>query len=79
MSFYITIDGHLFEIPYEFWWQKENNAPCVQKTPSSYADSVASISYLLMFLHSLHCLMTSIRNSARGCGLPLARGRVRLD
>ncbi|EKX36378.1 aspartic endopeptidase, secreted [Guillardia theta CCMP2712] len=37
MSFYITIDGHLFEIPYEFWWQKENNAPCVQKTPSSYA------------------------------------------
>ena len=21
MSFYITIDGHLFEIPYEFWWQ----------------------------------------------------------
>ena len=33
MSFYITIDGHLFEIPFEFWWQKLNNAPCVQKSP----------------------------------------------
>jgi hypothetical protein len=21
MSFYITIDGHLFEIPFQFWWQ----------------------------------------------------------
>jgi len=37
MSFYITIDGHLFEIPYEFWWQRINNSPCVQPTPSSYA------------------------------------------
>jgi len=37
ISFYITIDGHLFEIPYEFWWQKINQAPCVQPTPSSYA------------------------------------------
>jgi len=36
MSFYITIDGHLFEIPFEFWWQKINNAPCVQQTPNSY-------------------------------------------
>ena len=37
MSFYITIDGHLFEIPYEFWWQRIKNAPCVQATPPSYA------------------------------------------
>ncbi len=36
MSFYITIDGHLFEIPFQFWWQKINDAPCVQKTPASY-------------------------------------------
>ena len=36
MSFYITIDGHLFEIPFQFWWQKVNDAPCVQKTPASY-------------------------------------------
>jgi hypothetical protein len=37
MSFYITIDGHLFEIPYEFWWQRLTHSPCVQATPSSYA------------------------------------------
>ena len=37
MSFYITIDGHLFEIPYEFWWQRLTHSPCVQPTPSSYA------------------------------------------
>ncbi len=37
MSFYITIDGHLFEIPYQFWWQRIKNAPCVQATPASYA------------------------------------------
>ena len=37
MSFYITIDGHLFEIPYEFWWQRINNSPCVTPTPPSYA------------------------------------------
>jgi hypothetical protein len=37
MSFYITIDGHLFEIPYAFWWQRINSSPCVQPTPSSYA------------------------------------------
>jgi hypothetical protein len=36
MSFYITIDGHLFEIPFQFWWQKINDAPCVEKTPASY-------------------------------------------
>jgi hypothetical protein len=36
MSFYITIDGHLFEIPFEFWWQKVNNAPCVQPSPQGY-------------------------------------------
>ena len=27
---------HLFEIPVEFWWQKINDAPCVQQTPSGY-------------------------------------------
>lgn len=37
MSFYITINGHLFEIPYEFWWQRSHDAPCVQATPPSYA------------------------------------------
>eukprot|EP00285_Hemiselmis_virescens_P008392 CAMPEP_0173407438 /NCGR_PEP_ID=MMETSP1356-20130122/67113_1 /TAXON_ID=77927 ORGANISM="Hemiselmis virescens, Strain PCC157" /NCGR_SAMPLE_ID=MMETSP1356 /ASSEMBLY_ACC=CAM_ASM_000847 /LENGTH=231 /DNA_ID=CAMNT_0014368617 /DNA_START=93 /DNA_END=785 /DNA_ORIENTATION=+ len=37
MSFYITIDGHLFEIPFTDWWQRTHNAPCVQKTPPSYA------------------------------------------
>ena len=37
MSFYITIDGHLFEIPYEFWWQSMTDSPCVQATPASYA------------------------------------------
>ena len=39
MSFYITIDGHLFEIPFQFWWQTINNAPCIQKTPASYDGS----------------------------------------
>ena len=37
MSFYITIDGHLFEIPYECWWQRATHEPCVQATPASYA------------------------------------------
>ncbi|KAJ1491741.1 aspartic peptidase domain-containing protein [Baffinella frigidus] len=37
MSFYITIDGHLFEIPFSAWWQASNNAPCVQRAPASYA------------------------------------------
>jgi hypothetical protein len=37
MSFYITIDGHLFEIPYMYWWNRITQAPCVQQTPSSYA------------------------------------------
>lgn len=37
MSFYITIDGHLFEIPYQFWWQRATHEPCVQATPASYA------------------------------------------
>lgn len=31
------VHRHLFEIPYEFWWQQANNAPCVQRTPPSYA------------------------------------------
>ena len=33
---YCKYTGHLFEIPFEFWWQKINNAPCVQQTPASY-------------------------------------------
>merc|ERR1712159_137556 len=36
LSFYITIRGYLFEIPFSSWWRSLTNQGCVQAAPSDY-------------------------------------------